>query len=127
MNIIKRIKNWFSPPQPKEEHYYIDFRALRQRELEQDFNMINTYVDLRYVWERIPYRWELHIDKCVQYDEIEIATSHLLYWSKMCQFALTAYGITCDIKPLWDKIKNSKRYKQMMIEHKLERMKADFE
>ena len=126
MNIIKKIKDWFSPPPPKEE-YYIDFRKLRQRELEQDFHMINNYVDLRYVFERIPYRWAFHIDKCVQYDEIEIATAHLLYWSKMCQFAMTAYGITCDIKPLWDKIKNSKRYKQMMMEKKLERMKADFE
>ena len=126
MNIIKRIKNWFSPPQPKEE-YYIDFRKLRQQELEMDFNMINNYVDLRYVFERIPYRWELHIDKCVQYDEIEIATSHLLYWSKMCQFALMTYGINCDLTPLWKKIKNSKRYKELMIEEKLERMKADFE
>lgn len=126
MNIIKKIKNWFSPPQPKEE-YYIDFRKLRQRELEQDFNMINHDVDLRYVFERIPYRWVYHIDKCVQYDEIEIATQHLLYWSKMCQFALMTYGIDCDLTPLWKKIKNSKRYKELMMEEKLQRMKADFE
>ena len=126
MNIIKRIKDWISPPKPKEE-YYIDFRKLRQRELEMDFNMINNYVDLRYVFERIPYRWQLHIDKCVLYDEIELATSHLLYWSKMCLFASNAYGINCDLKPLWDEIKNSKRYKQMMIEKKMERMMEDFE
>ncbi len=70
MNIIKRIKEWISPTQKHNNEIYIDFRKLRQRELEQEFNMINNYVDLRYVFERIPYRWEDHIDKCVQYDEI---------------------------------------------------------
>ncbi len=44
----------------------------------------------------------------------------------MCQFAFTAYGIDCDLTPLWNKIKNSKQYKQMMIEKKMERMKEDF-
>ena len=127
MSILNKIKNWFKKEEPKEEHYYIDFRKLRQRELEQEFNMINNFVDLRYVFERIPYRWVFHIDKCVQYDEIEIATSHLLYWSKMCQFALMTYGIDCDLTPLWNKIKNSKRYKELMLEEKLERMKKDFE
>jgi hypothetical protein len=37
------------------------------------------------------------------------------------------YGIDCDLTPLWKKIKNSKRYKELMMEEKLQRMKEDFE
>ena len=126
MSIFNKLKNWFKKEEPKEE-YYIDYRKLRQRELDQDFSMINHDIDLRYVFEKIPYRWVYHIDKCVNYNEIEIATAHLLYWSKMCEFAYVTYGIKCDIKPLWDKIKTSKLYKQYMIEKKMELIKKDFE
>lgn len=120
------IKNWFKKEEPKEE-FYIDFRQLRQNELEQDFNWINQNIDLRYLFERIPYRWLDHIDKCVQYDEIEIATAHLHYWDRCCNWAALCNGRRLDLIPLWEKIKNSKRYKELMIEEKLERMKKDFE
>lgn len=120
------IKKWFKKEETKEE-YYIDYRKLRQRELEMDFNMINNLLDFNFLNnKRIPWRWEEHIDRCVKNEEIEIATSHLLYWSKMCYFAHVIYGIDLDIKPLWDKIKTSKRYKEYMIEKKMEQINNDF-
>lgn len=59
MNIIKRLKNWFKKEEPKEE-YYIDFRKLRQRELEQEFNSLNNVMDLRFASGMIPYLWSFH-------------------------------------------------------------------
>lgn len=126
MNIIKKIKDWISPPQPKEE-FYIDFRKLRQRELEQDFNSLNTGMDLRFASRTIPYLWSFHIEKCVQYNEIEIAMTHLNWWNRYCEIAAMELGYKFDLTPLWSKIKDSKQYKQMMIEKKMERMKEDFE
>ena len=128
MSILNKLKNWFKKEEPKEE-YYIDFRKLRQRELEQDFNIFNSHVDFNVLFtsKRIPLSWLEHIEKCVQYEEIEIAISHLLYWSKICHFAYVTYGIDLDIKPIWDKIKTSKPYKQRLLKEKLERMEKDFE
>ena len=125
MNIIKRIKEWISPPQPKEEHYYIDFRALRQRELEQDFNMINS--NFLRVIKKIPYRWVLHIEKCLDYNELDFAITHLRFWERCCHWSFLDSGYKCDLEPLWEMIKESKPYKQRMLKEKLERMKKDFE
>lgn len=126
MNIIKKIKDWFSPPQPKEEYYYIDFRKLRQRELEQEFNSLNSGMDLRFASNTIPYLWNFHIEKCVNYNEIEIAITHLNWWNRCCEIAAMEFGYKFDLTPLWSKIKDSKQYKQMMLEQKMERMMEDF-
>lgn len=127
MNIIKRIKEWISPTQQYHDEIYIDFRKLRQRELEQEFNSLNSGLDFRFTSNTIPYLWNFHIEKCVQYNEIEIALSHLNWWNRCCEMAAMEFGYKLDLTPIWKTIKNSKQYKQIMIEKKIERMKADFE
>ena len=124
MSIFNKLKNWFKKEEPKEE-YYIDFRKLRQRELDQDFSMINH--DDPFIIKKIPYRWVLHIEKCLDYDELDIAITHLRLWETCCHWSFIDSGYKCDLEPLWEMIKESKPYKQMKLKEKLERMKKDFE
>lgn len=127
MNIIKKIKDWISPQKQCYDEIYIDYRRLRQRELEQDFNSLNTGMDLRFASNAIPYLWKFHIEKCIEYNEIEIAISHFNWWKQYCELASMNLGYKFDLTPLWSTIKDSQQYKQIMIEQKLERLKEDFE
>ena len=124
MNIIKKIKEWFSPAK-QDEGFYIDFRKLRQKELDKDFNMINH--DIHLIIKEPPFRWVLHIEKCLEYNELDFAITHLRYWERCCHWANLDYGWKCDLTPLWNKIKDSKQYKQMMMEKKMKRMMEDFQ
>lgn len=128
MSIIKRIKNWFKKEEPKEEpkeEYYIYYEKLRQRELDLDFSMINNSVS--FITKKIPYRCVLHIEKCIDYNELDFAITHLRFWEKCCHWSFLNSGYKCDLEPLWEMIKESKQYKQRMLKEKLERMKKDFE
>lgn len=114
------IKKWFKKEEPKEE-YYINFRKLRQKSMEDDFGYIMSNIKLYPGQTQLPATWLYHIEQCVKYGCIKTALNHIQFLSHFVP------GTKIDLSPLMDMVENSIEYKQMKLNEKLERMKKDFE
>lgn len=122
------IKKWFKKEEEPEQYHYFDLQKglIRIEELEQfkRREYLNKEFSLLYTIRGNFYNdaLENHIRNCIEYNEIGTAISHLNF---LCSFCFNINNPI--LERCWALVKNSKEYKQMKLNEKLERMKADFE